>query len=148
MAGGVLFGLIAGFWTKIKALLWRAVSVLVQHIEIPSESAHNAVISHLVKNFKISRYYDHMYGAMYEHTRDGNFGPFLTNSLVHALSFSGRAGFRSSSTTKSNARAEPAKVTLATPAALAAMRRRSTPRSPLFVARSTWKRSSVKLVLR
>lgn len=72
--GGIVIGLIAGFWSKIKAVLWRAISVLVQQIEIPSESAHNAVIAYLVKNVKRSRFYDRMYGAMYEHTRDGNFG--------------------------------------------------------------------------
>jgi len=122
MAGGVLFGLIAGFWTKIKALLWRAVSVLVQHIEIPSESAHNAVISHLVKNFKISRYYDHMYGAMYEHTRDGNFGlvpyelfgsrsvvfwkgwiPFFFNNEIERKSRAGKGDTGSSSSSSSDA---------------------------------------------
>lgn len=72
--GGIVIGLIAGFWTRIKAVLWRAVSVLVQQIEIPSESAHNAVVAYLVKHVKRSRFYDRMYGAMYEHTRDGNFG--------------------------------------------------------------------------
>jgi hypothetical protein len=72
--GGVVLGLMAGFWSKIKAVLWRAVSVLIQQVEIPSEAAHNAVIAFLVKNVTRSRFYDRMYGAMYEHTRDGNFG--------------------------------------------------------------------------
>jgi hypothetical protein len=72
--GGVVIGVIAAFWLKIKLVIWRIVSVLIQQIEIPSESAHNAIIAYLVKNVKRSRFYDRMYGAMYEHTRDGNFG--------------------------------------------------------------------------
>src|SRR5262245_60913789 len=70
LAGGAILGLIAGFWDKIKAVLWKAVNLFVQQVEIPSESAHDAVISHLIARYPRSRLYDRMYGASYEHHRD------------------------------------------------------------------------------
>jgi hypothetical protein len=74
LAGGAAIGLIAGFWGKIKAVLWRIASLFVVRIEIPTEAAHSAVISYLVANYRRSRFYDRMYGANYEHQRDGRYG--------------------------------------------------------------------------
>jgi hypothetical protein len=74
LAGGAAIGLIAGFWNQIKAVLWRIASLFVQRIEVPTEAAHNALISYLVANYRRSRFYDRMYGANYEHQRDGRFG--------------------------------------------------------------------------
>jgi hypothetical protein len=74
LAGGAALGLVAGFWDKIKAVLWRFASLFVQRIEVPTEAAHTALISYLVANYRRSRFYDRMYGATYEHQRDGRYG--------------------------------------------------------------------------
>ncbi len=74
LAGGAALGLIAGFWGQIKAVLWRIASLFVQRIEIPTEAAHTALISYLIAHYKRSRFYDRMYGASYEHQRDGRYG--------------------------------------------------------------------------
>jgi hypothetical protein len=74
LAGGAAIGLIAGFWHQIKAVLWRVASLFVKRVEIPTEAAHNAVVSYLAAKFRRSRFYDHMYGAHYEHQRDGRYG--------------------------------------------------------------------------
>jgi len=74
VAGGAAIGLIAGFWEKIKAIIWRIASLFVQQIEIPTEAAHNAVVSYLIKHHKRLGLYDRMYGAIYEHHRDGRYG--------------------------------------------------------------------------
>src|SRR5262245_22439384 len=73
-AGGAALGLVAGLWDKFKAIAWRAMNLFVQQIEIPTEAAHEAVIAHLIANYKRSRAYDRMYGATYEHQRDGRYG--------------------------------------------------------------------------
>lgn len=73
-AGGAALGLIAGFWGYIKAVLWRIANLFVQQVEIHSEAAHEAVIAHLVTHYPRSRTYDRMYGAVYEHHRDGRYG--------------------------------------------------------------------------
>src|SRR5262249_29119586 len=58
LAGGALIGLLAGFWDKIKAVLWRVVNLVIQQVEIPSEPAHNAVVAYLVERYQRSRFYD------------------------------------------------------------------------------------------
>src|SRR5262245_20503809 len=74
MAGGAALGLLASFWNYIKAFLWKVANLLVQQVEIPSEEAHDAVVAYLVRHMKRSRLYDRMYGAQYEHSRDGRYG--------------------------------------------------------------------------
>src|SRR5262245_37953209 len=74
LAGGAAVGVIAAFWSRIKDFLWRIVSLFVQQIEITSGPAHNAVVGHLLKHYRRSRYYDRMFGAWYEHHRDGHYG--------------------------------------------------------------------------
>jgi len=74
LAGGALIGLLAGFWDKIKAVLWRVVNLVIQQVEIPSEPAHNAVVAYLVERYQRSRFYDRMFGAFFEHHRDGRLG--------------------------------------------------------------------------
>src|SRR5262249_27702248 len=48
--------------------------LLVRRVEVPSEAAHQALISYLVAHFPRYRNYDSMYGADYEHLRDGRYG--------------------------------------------------------------------------
>jgi len=74
LAGGAILGLLAGCWDKIKAVAWKIVSLFIQQVEIPSEAAHEAVIAYLLKHYQRSRYYERMYGATYEHQRDGRYG--------------------------------------------------------------------------
>src|SRR5215213_1752511 len=74
MAGGAIVGVIAGMWDKIKALAWRGFNTFVQQVEIPTEAAHDALVSHLIETYPRSRTYDRMYGAAYEHQRDGRYG--------------------------------------------------------------------------
>jgi hypothetical protein len=74
LAGGAALGLLASFWGKIKAVAWRALNMFVQQVEVPSEAAHNAVVAHLIAHYTRSRLYDRMYGASYEHLRDGRYG--------------------------------------------------------------------------
>jgi hypothetical protein len=76
-AGGALIGalgVIAGFWSKVKGVLWRIANLFVQQVEIPTEEAHNALVAHLIANYKRSRMYDRMFGAWYAHRRDGRYG--------------------------------------------------------------------------
>lgn len=74
VAGGALLGLLAACWDKIKAAAWKLISLFIQQVEIPAEAAHHAVVSHLIKHYRRSRFYDRMYGATYEHQRDGRYG--------------------------------------------------------------------------
>jgi ATPase family associated with various cellular activities (AAA) len=74
LAGGAAFGVVAGFWDKIKAALWKGVSFFVQRVEIPSEQAHDAVVAYLIAHYPRSRFYDRMYGATHEYQRDGRYG--------------------------------------------------------------------------
>src|SRR5947207_15486083 len=76
MAGGALvgvLGMIAGFWGKVKGVLWRLANLFVQQVEIPTEEAHNALVAYLIAHHKRSRMYDRMYGAWYAHRRDGRY---------------------------------------------------------------------------
>src|SRR5580658_6051690 len=74
LAGGAVLGLLAGCWDKIKAVSWKVISLFIQQVEIPSEAAHHAVVSYLIQKYRRSRFYDRMYGATYEHQRDGRYG--------------------------------------------------------------------------
>jgi DNA replication protein DnaC len=71
LAGGAALGLVAGFWEKIKAVLWRAVSLFVKRVEVNSEHAHNALVSYLVAHHTRSGLYDCIYGAWHESQADG-----------------------------------------------------------------------------
>src|SRR5829696_5877049 len=76
-AGGALIGvlgMIAGFWGKVKGVLWRVANTFIQQVEIPTEEAHNALVAYLIANYKRSRMYDRMFGAWYAHRRDGRYG--------------------------------------------------------------------------
>jgi len=74
VAGGAAVGLIASCWGKIKEITWKICSLFIQQIEIPSEPAHNALVAYLIKTYRRSRLYERMYGAYYEHHRDGRYG--------------------------------------------------------------------------
>lgn len=74
LAAGGLMTLVVTMWGKIKGFAWRAVGLLIQRVEIPTESAHDAVIAHLIQKYKRSRNYDRMYGATWEYQRDGRYG--------------------------------------------------------------------------
>jgi hypothetical protein len=71
---GAVFGVIATMWSKLKGVLWRFVSLFVQRVEVPTESAHEALVAHLIGKFKKSRNYDRLYGASWEYQRDGRYG--------------------------------------------------------------------------
>jgi len=73
-AGGATIGLVAGMWDKIKAVMWRLVSLFIQRIEIPTQAAHDAITAYLIAKFGRSRTYDRMYGASWEFQRDGRYG--------------------------------------------------------------------------
>ncbi|HEX4590686.1 MAG TPA: AAA family ATPase [Gemmataceae bacterium] len=73
-AGGAALGLVAGLWDKIKAVAWRALNLFVQQIEVPSMAAHEPLVAYLVAHYRRSRAYDRLYGAHYEHHRDGRYG--------------------------------------------------------------------------
>ncbi len=74
MAGGAALGVIASLWGRIKDYAWRFVSLFIQQVEISTDCAHNAVVAHLIAHYARSRMYDRMYGAWYEHQRDGRYG--------------------------------------------------------------------------
>jgi ATPase family associated with various cellular activities (AAA) len=71
---GMVFGVIASTWSKLKGIAWRFVSLFIQRIEIPTESAHEAVVAYLINHYKRLRTYDRMYGASWEYQRDGRYG--------------------------------------------------------------------------
>ncbi|MFM7149736.1 MAG: hypothetical protein ACKO23_07830, partial [Gemmataceae bacterium] len=71
--GGAALGVLATCWEHVKSFAWRLTGVLIRRMEISSEAAHQALISHLVKNYPRYRNYDCMYGADYEHQRDGRY---------------------------------------------------------------------------
>src|SRR5262245_34938438 len=74
LAGGAAVGVIAGFWGKIKDFAWKVISLFIARVELDSESAHNAVIAHLVTHYRRSRLYEPVFGAAREYHRDGRFG--------------------------------------------------------------------------
>lgn len=72
--GGAALGMLAACWEHVKSLAWRITGLLIRRIEIPSEAAHQALISYLVAHYPRYRNYDSMYGADYEHHRNGRYG--------------------------------------------------------------------------
>ena len=74
LAGGAALGLLASMWGKIKGVMWRAVGLFVQRVEIPTEAGHDAMVAFLIAKYKRSRNYDRMYGASWEYQRDGRYG--------------------------------------------------------------------------
>lgn len=72
--GGAALGVLAACWEHVKSFAWRIVGLVIRRVEIPSESAHQALISYLVTHYKRYKNYDSMYGADYEHQRDGRYG--------------------------------------------------------------------------
>ena len=54
LAGGAALGLVASMWGKIKGFAWRIAGLLVQRVEIPTEQGHEALVAHLVANYKRS----------------------------------------------------------------------------------------------
>jgi hypothetical protein len=72
--GGAALGVLAACWEHVKNFAWRLAGLLVRRVEIPSEAAHQALISYLVAHYPRYRNYDCLYGADYEHLRDGRYG--------------------------------------------------------------------------
>ncbi len=72
--GGAALGVLAACWQHVKSFGWRLAGMLVRRVEVPSEAAHQALIAHLVANYPRYRNYDSMYGADFEHMRDGRYG--------------------------------------------------------------------------
>src|SRR5262249_15081424 len=72
--GGAVVGVLTACWDYVKSFAWRLVGLFIRRIEIPSEAAHQALIAYLVANHKRWRNYDPMYGADFEHMRDGRYG--------------------------------------------------------------------------
>jgi hypothetical protein len=72
--GGAALGVLAACWEHVKSFAWRITGLLVRRVEIPSEAAHQALIAYLVANYPRYRNYDSMYGADFEHMRDGRYG--------------------------------------------------------------------------
>jgi hypothetical protein len=116
LAGGAALGLLASMWGKIKGVMWRAVGLFVQRVEIPTEAGHDAMVAFLISKYKRSRNYDRMYGASWEYQRDGRYGlvpyeqfgnrtlilwngwfPFLFSNQVENKAASGKPGNNDSS---------------------------------------------------
>lgn len=73
VAGGAAIGVVAGFWDKIKSVLWKAANLFVQQVEVTTEYGHSALVDYLTAHCVRSRYYDRLYGAHHEHQRDGRY---------------------------------------------------------------------------
>lgn len=71
---GAILGIVASMWSKMKGVAWRFISLFIQRIEVPTESAHEAVVAYLIAHYKRLRNYDRMYGASWEYQRDGRYG--------------------------------------------------------------------------
>ena len=74
LAGGAALGFLAGFWDKLKGAVWKFFNLFVERIEVPSEYAHGVLVAHLIARYPRARNYQRMYGAVYEHQRDGRYG--------------------------------------------------------------------------
>src|SRR5262249_31862306 len=72
--GGAALGVLAACWQHLKSFAWRIARLVIRPGEIPSEAAHQAFISYLVTHYRRYRNYDSMFGADYEHHRDGRYG--------------------------------------------------------------------------
>ena len=111
LAGGAVLGVVAAMWSKLKTVAWRGLGLFVQRVEIPTEAGHDAVVAHLVATYRRSRNYDRVYGASWEHQRDGRYGlvpyemfgvrtlifwngwyPFLFSNQVENKAASGKGG--------------------------------------------------------
>src|SRR5687767_14011314 len=68
-------------WGKLKGFAWRLLGLLVQRVEVPTESGHDALVAYLIAHFKRSRNYAKMYGESWEYQRDGRFGLVLYEVL-------------------------------------------------------------------
>jgi hypothetical protein len=73
-AVGAALATIATMWSKVKDVAWRFIGLIIQRVEIPTQSAHDAITAYLIARFKRSRNYDRMYGAQWEFQRDGRYG--------------------------------------------------------------------------
>ena len=67
-------GFIASVWGKTKAIVARFIGLFIQNVEVPTQPAHNAIVAYLLMHFRRSRSYERMYGANYEHMRNGKYG--------------------------------------------------------------------------
>jgi hypothetical protein len=74
MVGGAALGVLAACWEHVKSFAWRFVGLVIRRVEVPSEAAHQALIAFLVAHYPRYRNYDSMYGADFEHHRDGRYG--------------------------------------------------------------------------
>ena len=69
--GGAFLGVLAACWEHLKGFGWRLAGLLIRRVEIPSEAAHQALIAYLVAHLPRYQNYDRIYGADFEHLRDG-----------------------------------------------------------------------------
>jgi hypothetical protein len=72
--GGAALGVLAACWDYIKGFTWRIVGLFICRVEIPIEAGHQALISYLVAHYPRYRNYDRLYGADFEHLRNGQYG--------------------------------------------------------------------------
>lgn len=88
-AGGALIGVIASFWTYIKSVVWKFVTLFIQRVEIRCNGYLSPVLlGYLIRKYPHSRVYDRTYGAMNEHIREQErhgmvpYEEFGENSLI------------------------------------------------------------------
>jgi hypothetical protein len=74
LAGSAVFGLVAGFWGRIKTVAWKCFNLFVQQVELLDDTTATAVVGHLIHNYRRAQLYDKTYGAAYDHTIDGKYG--------------------------------------------------------------------------
>jgi hypothetical protein len=77
LAGGAIVALVsavASFWDRIKAIVWRIVSLFIQQVEIPTSDMQAALTTYLINNYKFVKVYDKIYGSINESRRDGRYG--------------------------------------------------------------------------
>ncbi len=140
LAGSAVFGLIAGFWGRIKTVAWKIVNLFVQQVELLDENTATAVVGHLIRNYRRSQLYDKTYSAAYEHTTDGKYGmiPYELFGKRDIIFWNRWAPFLF---TTGKGAAAPAGN--AAPTGTNNQERARGPRSPLCAAPWTWRRSSM-----
>jgi hypothetical protein len=69
LAGGAVFGVIAGCWGYIKGFVWKLTSTLIQRVEINDNNLGPTVVGHLVSRYPRSRVYDRVYGSAFEYIK-------------------------------------------------------------------------------
>jgi hypothetical protein len=74
LAGGAILGLVAGFWGRIKTVVWKFFNLFVQQVELLDETMATVVIGYLIGKHRRSQLYDKTYGVYYDHTTDGKYG--------------------------------------------------------------------------